>query len=182
MIKLATDKSHYGQPVNRLTSAMFAFRLAIILWTSIMAARGCVTITCLFSCDQGLVCEENTEREGLWRFAVLSEELTFHLQQLQRQTEQELSNIHTQWVSDMLSCCILVLYTRGNTEPSLLCVGLLYFQCLAQGHFSTFMMPITNKYNYYTNTFCSKNTLLKQLVILLLLTLLCIFWVLSISL
>uniref|UniRef100_UPI0037E8D690 myosin-9 n=1 Tax=Semicossyphus pulcher TaxID=241346 RepID=UPI0037E8D690 len=43
---------------------------------------------------QGLVCEENTG--GLWRFAVLSEELTFHLQQLQRQTEQELGNICTQ--------------------------------------------------------------------------------------
>ncbi|XP_030292516.1 myosin-16 isoform X2 [Sparus aurata] len=45
---------------------------------------------------QGLVCEENTGRGGLWRFAALSEELTFHLQQLQRQTEQELGNIHTQ--------------------------------------------------------------------------------------
>ncbi|XP_038589743.1 cingulin-like protein 1 isoform X3 [Micropterus salmoides] len=45
--------------------------------------------------QQGLVCEENTGR-GLWRFAVLSEQLTFHLQQLQRQTEQELSSIHTQ--------------------------------------------------------------------------------------
>ncbi|XP_040013965.1 uncharacterized protein LOC120806664 [Xiphias gladius] len=44
---------------------------------------------------QGLVCKENTRREGLWRFAVLSEELTFDLQQLQRQTEQELGNIHT---------------------------------------------------------------------------------------
>uniref|UniRef100_A0A671VLD0 Myosin tail domain-containing protein n=1 Tax=Sparus aurata TaxID=8175 RepID=A0A671VLD0_SPAAU len=44
----------------------------------------------------GLVCEENTGRGGLWRFAALSEELTFHLQQLQRQTEQELGNIHTQ--------------------------------------------------------------------------------------
>ncbi|CAJ1071119.1 uncharacterized protein LOC121525252 [Xyrichtys novacula] len=39
---------------------------------------------------------ENTGTAGLWRFAVLSEELTFHLQQLQRQTEQELSNICTQ--------------------------------------------------------------------------------------
>ncbi|KAM8743835.1 uncharacterized protein AB9X84_018043 isoform 2-T2 [Acanthopagrus schlegelii] len=47
---------------------------------------------------QGLVCEENTGRGGLWRFALLSEELTFHLQQLQRQTEQELSNIHTQFL------------------------------------------------------------------------------------
>ncbi|KAF3848754.1 hypothetical protein F7725_015251 [Dissostichus mawsoni] len=45
---------------------------------------------------QGLACEENTERGGLWRFAVLSRDLTFHLQQLQRQTEQELRNIHTQ--------------------------------------------------------------------------------------
>ncbi|KAJ4925885.1 hypothetical protein JOQ06_008071, partial [Pogonophryne albipinna] len=45
---------------------------------------------------QGLACEENTERGGLWRFAVLSSDLTFHLQQLQRQTEQELRNIHTQ--------------------------------------------------------------------------------------
>ena len=51
---------------------------------------------------QGLVCEENTGRGGLWRFALLSEELTFHLQQLQRQTEQELSNIHTQWVNGTL--------------------------------------------------------------------------------
>ncbi|KAM9338374.1 uncharacterized protein ABDE67_017932 [Symphorus nematophorus] len=48
--------------------------------------------------QQGLVCEENSGRGGLLRFAVLSEELTFHLQQLQRQTEQELSNIHTQLV------------------------------------------------------------------------------------
>ncbi|XP_018558071.2 uncharacterized protein LOC108901147 [Lates calcarifer] len=38
----------------------------------------------------------NTGRDGLWRFVVLSEELTFDLQQLQRQTEQELSNIKTQ--------------------------------------------------------------------------------------
>ncbi|KAI4793073.1 hypothetical protein KUCAC02_032947 [Chaenocephalus aceratus] len=45
---------------------------------------------------QGLACEENTERGGLRRFAVLSRDLTFHLQQLQRQTEQELRNIHTQ--------------------------------------------------------------------------------------
>lgn len=50
----------------------------------------------VFSCDQGAACEENTGRGGLWRFAVLSEELTFHLLQLQRQTEQELSDIHTQ--------------------------------------------------------------------------------------
>ncbi|XP_049460126.1 cingulin-like protein 1 isoform X3 [Epinephelus fuscoguttatus] len=46
--------------------------------------------------QQGLVCEESTGRGGLWRFAILSEELTFHLKQLQRQTEQELRNIHTQ--------------------------------------------------------------------------------------
>ncbi|XP_044029962.1 myosin-9-like isoform X2 [Siniperca chuatsi] len=46
--------------------------------------------------QQSLVCEDNTGRGGLWRFAVLSEQLTFHLQQLQRQTEQELSNIHAQ--------------------------------------------------------------------------------------
>ncbi|KAM6975901.1 uncharacterized protein LKV04_015167 [Tautogolabrus adspersus] len=46
--------------------------------------------------QQGLVCEESTGTGGLWRFAVLSEELTFHLQQLQRHTEQELSNICTQ--------------------------------------------------------------------------------------
>ncbi|GLD56743.1 uncharacterized protein AKAME5_000904900, partial [Lates japonicus] len=38
----------------------------------------------------------NIGRDGLWRFVVLSEELTFDLQQLQRQTEQELSNIQTQ--------------------------------------------------------------------------------------
>ncbi|XP_042365691.1 uncharacterized protein LOC121960152, partial [Plectropomus leopardus] len=46
--------------------------------------------------QQVLECEENTGRGGVWKFAVLSEELTFHLQQLQRRTEQELSNIHTQ--------------------------------------------------------------------------------------
>ncbi|KAI3361928.1 hypothetical protein L3Q82_012276, partial [Scortum barcoo] len=46
--------------------------------------------------EHGSVCEEITGRGGLWRFAVLSEELTFHLQQLQRRTEQELSNIQTQ--------------------------------------------------------------------------------------
>ncbi|RVE65442.1 hypothetical protein OJAV_G00116490 [Oryzias javanicus] len=40
--------------------------------------------------------EENTAAGGLWRFAALSEELSFHLQQLQKQTEQELSNIQTQ--------------------------------------------------------------------------------------
>lgn len=54
------------------------------------------------SCGQGLVSEDNAGRGGLWRFALLSEELTFHLQQLQRQTEQELCNIQTQWVSDVL--------------------------------------------------------------------------------
>ncbi|TKS84127.1 Cingulin-like protein 1 [Collichthys lucidus] len=43
--------------------------------------------------QQGLVCEDDAGRGGLWRFALLSEELTFHLQQLQRQTEQELCNI-----------------------------------------------------------------------------------------
>ena len=54
-------------------------------------------VTSLVSCCyQGLVCEENTGGEGLWRFAVLSKELTLDLQQLQRQTEQELSNIHSQ--------------------------------------------------------------------------------------
>uniref|UniRef100_A0A3Q2VJX2 Cingulin-like protein 1 n=2 Tax=Haplochromis burtoni TaxID=8153 RepID=A0A3Q2VJX2_HAPBU len=46
--------------------------------------------------DQGLVCEATTGKEGLLGFAVLSQELTFHLQQLQRRTEQELSNIRTQ--------------------------------------------------------------------------------------
>lgn len=46
--------------------------------------------------DQGLVCEDTTGKEGLLGFAVLSQELTFHLQQLQRQTEQELRNIRTQ--------------------------------------------------------------------------------------
>ncbi|XP_032396234.1 myosin-16 [Etheostoma spectabile] len=46
--------------------------------------------------QQGLVCEENPGRRGLRRFTVLSKKLTFHLQQLQRKTEQELSNIHTQ--------------------------------------------------------------------------------------
>lgn len=47
--------------------------------------------------SQGLVCEATTGKEGLLGFAVLSQELTFHLQQLQRRTEQELSNIRTQW-------------------------------------------------------------------------------------
>ncbi|XP_070781219.1 cingulin-like [Enoplosus armatus] len=46
--------------------------------------------------QEGLACEENKGRGGLWRFAILSEQLTFHLQQLQRQTEQELCNIRTQ--------------------------------------------------------------------------------------
>ncbi|XP_070707122.1 cingulin-like protein 1 [Pempheris klunzingeri] len=46
--------------------------------------------------QQGLVSEEDAGRGGLWGFAGLSEQLTFHLQQLQRQTEQELSNIQTQ--------------------------------------------------------------------------------------
>ncbi|KAF3702328.1 Cingulin-like protein 1 Junction-associated coiled-coil protein Paracingulin [Channa argus] len=45
--------------------------------------------------QQGLEREGKTGTGGLWKFAVLSEELTFYLQQLQRQTEQELSNIHT---------------------------------------------------------------------------------------
>ncbi|XP_054469012.1 cingulin [Anoplopoma fimbria] len=39
---------------------------------------------------------EEQQGSALWRFAVVSEELTFHLQQLQRQTEQELSSIHAQ--------------------------------------------------------------------------------------
>ncbi|KAM9841111.1 uncharacterized protein ACBR49_014628 [Aulostomus maculatus] len=46
--------------------------------------------------QQALVRDGDTGRGGLGRFAVLSEDLTFHLQQLQRQTEQELSNIETQ--------------------------------------------------------------------------------------
>uniref|UniRef100_A0A665W981 Uncharacterized LOC115052331 n=1 Tax=Echeneis naucrates TaxID=173247 RepID=A0A665W981_ECHNA len=41
-------------------------------------------------------CEENSGKKGLWKITVLSEELTSDLQQLQRQTERELSNIHTQ--------------------------------------------------------------------------------------
>ncbi|XP_047426425.1 uncharacterized protein LOC124997008 [Mugil cephalus] len=45
---------------------------------------------------QGSVCEDNAGRAGLWKFTALSEDLTFHLQQLQRQTEQELTNIQTQ--------------------------------------------------------------------------------------
>ena len=44
----------------------------------------------------GSVCEENTGSEGLRALVVWSEELTFDLLQLQRQTEQELGNIHTQ--------------------------------------------------------------------------------------
>ncbi|CAK6975255.1 putative uncharacterized protein MYH16 [Scomber scombrus] len=46
--------------------------------------------------DQGSASESDTGKGELWRFAVLSEELTSHLQQLQRQTEQELSSIDTQ--------------------------------------------------------------------------------------
>ncbi|KAM9735753.1 uncharacterized protein ACNS7B_014862 isoform 3-T3 [Menidia menidia] len=51
-----------------------------------------------FPCEeqQSLVCEESWGREGLQGFAALSGQLTFHLQQLQGQTEQELSSIHTQ--------------------------------------------------------------------------------------
>ncbi|XP_043952698.1 cingulin-like protein 1 isoform X5 [Gambusia affinis] len=45
--------------------------------------------------QQGLVLEENPEQE-LSRFAALSQELTFHLQELQSRTEQELRNIQTQ--------------------------------------------------------------------------------------
>uniref|UniRef100_A0A3P9K0B1 Myosin tail domain-containing protein n=1 Tax=Oryzias latipes TaxID=8090 RepID=A0A3P9K0B1_ORYLA len=41
-------------------------------------------------------CEEDEGEGGLWRLAVVSRELSFHLQQLQTQTEQELSNIQTQ--------------------------------------------------------------------------------------
>ncbi|XP_060933830.1 uncharacterized protein LOC133010310 [Limanda limanda] len=44
----------------------------------------------------GSVSEENTGSEGLWRFAVWSEVLTFDLLQLRRQTEDELGNLHTQ--------------------------------------------------------------------------------------
>ncbi|CAG5867057.1 unnamed protein product [Menidia menidia] len=51
-----------------------------------------------FPCEeqQSLACEESWGREGLQGFAALSGQLTFHLQQLQGQTEQELSSIHTQ--------------------------------------------------------------------------------------
>ncbi|KAM6903058.1 uncharacterized protein FYW49_016566 [Xenentodon cancila] len=44
----------------------------------------------------GSLCEENAGGEELRKFAVVSQELTFHLQQLRRQTEQELSNIQAQ--------------------------------------------------------------------------------------
>lgn len=89
------------------------------------------------SCDQGLVCEEDSGRGGLWRFAVLSEELTFHLQQLQRQTEQELCNIHTQWVNDLLCSwykevtvyCVM----RGHTKPQCLCNNLFAPSCQQAG-------------------------------------------------
>ncbi|XP_053196503.1 putative uncharacterized protein MYH16 [Scomber japonicus] len=46
--------------------------------------------------QQGSASELDTGKGELWRFAILSEELTSHLQQLQRQTEQELSSIDTQ--------------------------------------------------------------------------------------
>nr|XP_046232034.1 myosin-9-like isoform X2 [Scatophagus argus] len=46
--------------------------------------------------QKGLACEENIGRGGLRSFAILCEELNFHLQQLQSKTKQELSNIHTQ--------------------------------------------------------------------------------------
>lgn len=42
------------------------------------------------------VFEQKTGQEEVLRFAVLSQELTFHLQQLQQRTEQELSSIQTQ--------------------------------------------------------------------------------------
>ncbi|XP_032426394.1 cingulin-like protein 1 isoform X3 [Xiphophorus hellerii] len=45
--------------------------------------------------QQGSVLEENPEQE-LSRFAALSQDLTFHLQELQSRTEQELRNIQTQ--------------------------------------------------------------------------------------
>ncbi|XP_054878210.1 paramyosin isoform X4 [Poeciliopsis prolifica] len=45
--------------------------------------------------QQGLVLEENPEQE-LSRFAALSRELTFHLQELQSRTEQELRTIQSQ--------------------------------------------------------------------------------------
>ncbi|MED6269610.1 hypothetical protein CHARACLAT_001326, partial [Characodon lateralis] len=46
--------------------------------------------------QQALVLEENPGEEELLRFTALSQEVTFHLQQLQRRTEQELRNIQTQ--------------------------------------------------------------------------------------
>lgn len=52
---------------------------------------------CCSLCDQDA--EGISGGGGLWSFAVLSQQLTFHLQQLHRQTEQELSNIQIQWVS-----------------------------------------------------------------------------------
>ncbi|XP_077353891.1 uncharacterized protein LOC144002483 isoform X2 [Festucalex cinctus] len=45
--------------------------------------------------QQGVAFAEDTGG-GLWKFAVVSKELTFHLQQLQKETEDELNNIQTQ--------------------------------------------------------------------------------------
>ncbi|XP_061554956.1 cingulin-like protein 1 isoform X2 [Phycodurus eques] len=45
--------------------------------------------------QQGVVFAEDTGG-GLWKFAVLSKELNFHLQQLQTETEHEINNIQTQ--------------------------------------------------------------------------------------
>lgn len=49
-------------------------------------------------CVCSSVCDQDCEQisGGLRSFAVLTRRLTFHLQQLHRRTEQELSNIHTQ--------------------------------------------------------------------------------------
>lgn len=58
--------------------------------------------------------EVNTGREGLWRFAVLGEELTFHLQELQRHTEQELININAQWVNDRIHVGLARPANRGG--------------------------------------------------------------------
>ncbi|XP_061603364.1 myosin-10 isoform X5 [Phyllopteryx taeniolatus] len=45
--------------------------------------------------QQGVVFAEDTGG-GLWKFAVLTKELNFHLQQLQTETEHEINNIQTQ--------------------------------------------------------------------------------------
>uniref|UniRef100_A0A8C5HDK4 Cingulin-like protein 1 n=1 Tax=Gouania willdenowi TaxID=441366 RepID=A0A8C5HDK4_GOUWI len=70
---------------------------------------------------EGLVSEDSARKE-LCRFAVLSQELTFHLQELQKQTEQELSSIQTQLLQieshqQLLTSELCLLQERKNCSP-----------------------------------------------------------------